>query len=162
VTEIRALINHRSSWKENKKTVVFTNGVFDILHRGHVEYLNSAKALGDILIIGLNSDESVRRLKGNLRPIVPMPDRLFVLENIKAVDHVVPFNEDTPLELIKALDPDILVKGGDYTIETIVDAEFVLANGGSVMPLPFIKGKSSTSILDIIINRYNKLGNRND
>jgi rfaE bifunctional protein nucleotidyltransferase chain/domain len=128
--------------------VVFTNGVFDVLHRGHVEYLTAARALGDILVVGLNTDASVRRLgKGADRPVNPEDDRAYVLAGLAAVDCVTPFGEDTPRELIAALLPDVLVKGGDYTRDTIVGADEVEAAGGRVEVIPLVPGRSTTSIL---------------
>jgi rfaE bifunctional protein nucleotidyltransferase chain/domain len=127
--------------------VVFTNGCFDILHRGHVEYLAAARALGDCLVIGLNSDESVRRLKGRGRPVNSEDDRAYVLAGLESVDAVTLFQEDTPLDLIRALLPDVLVKGGDYTIETIVGATDVMAAGGEVVVAELVPGRSTTSIL---------------
>lgn len=134
------------------KTVVFTNGCFDILHRGHVTYLNEAKKLGDLLIIGLNSDTSVKRLKGETRPINSEQDRKFVLENLKAVDFVEIFEDDTPLELIKTVMPDILVKGGDWKVEQIVGSKEVIDSGGNVYSLNFVDGFSTTKIINTINN----------
>ncbi|MBY0516230.1 MAG: D-glycero-beta-D-manno-heptose 1-phosphate adenylyltransferase [Bacteriovoracaceae bacterium] len=134
------------------KKIVFTNGCFDILHRGHVAYLNEAKKLGDILIIGLNSDASVKRLKGSERPINSELDRKFVLENLKAVDGVEIFTQDTPLELIKLIRPSILVKGGDWKIEQIVGSAEVIGWGGEVLSLNFVDGYSTTSV----INKFKK------
>lgn len=127
--------------------VVFTNGCFDILHRGHVEYLFAARSLGDRLIVGLNSDASVRRLKGPGRPINSEEDRAFVLASLAAVDAVTVFTEDTPLGLIRSVLPDVLVKGGDYTVEQIVGASEVVAAGGEVIVAPLVPGRSTTSIL---------------
>lgn len=132
---------------DNRK-VVFTNGCFDILHLGHVEYLAKARSLGDILIIGLNSDDSVKRLKGEKRPVNPEYARAMLLSALEFVDYVVVFEEDTPELLIKTICPDILVKGGDYSIETIVGADFVLANGGTVEIIPFVDGFSTSRIID--------------
>ncbi|MFZ4712984.1 MAG: D-glycero-beta-D-manno-heptose 1-phosphate adenylyltransferase [Bacteriovoracaceae bacterium] len=134
---------------ENKK-IVFTNGCFDIVHRGHVSYLNHARSLGDALFIGLNADASVSRLKGPTRPINTEQDRKFVLENLKCVDCIDIFDEDTPLELIKLVHPMILVKGGDWTPDKIVGSKEVLAWGGQVMSLPFVNGFSTTSIVEKI------------
>jgi rfaE bifunctional protein nucleotidyltransferase chain/domain len=129
-------------------TVVFTNGVFDLLHRGHVEYLYAARALGDALVVGLNSDASVRRLgKGADRPVNPEEDRALVLAGLACVDAVTLFGDDTPRALIAALLPDVLVKGGDYTIDTIVGADEVTAAGGRVQVIPLVPGRSTTSIL---------------
>jgi D-glycero-beta-D-manno-heptose 1-phosphate adenylyltransferase len=127
--------------------VVFTNGCFDLLHRGHVEYLNGARALGDRLIIGVNTDESVRRLKGAGRPLVLLEDRLYVLAALECVDAVTPFSEDTPRELIARLLPDVLVKGGDYHADDVVGGEEVRSAGGRVVILPFVAGRSSTSLI---------------
>ena len=136
--------------KNKDKKVVFTNGCFDILHRGHVTYLNEAKAQGDILIVGLNSDASVKRLKGETRPVNSELDRKFVLENLKAIDFVEIFTEDTPLNLIKEVMPDVLVKGGDWKPEQIVGSKEVLANGGEVRSLNFVNGFSTTSTIEKI------------
>ncbi|MCO4792944.1 MAG: D-glycero-beta-D-manno-heptose 1-phosphate adenylyltransferase [Bacteriovoracaceae bacterium] len=136
---------------ENKsKKIVFTNGCFDILHSGHVSYLNEARAQGDLLFVGLNSDSSVKRLKGEERPINSELDRKFVLENLKAIDFVEIFSEDTPLELIKSVNPQLLVKGGDWTPDQIVGSEHVLSNGGQVKSLSFKKGYSTTNIIEKI------------
>lgn len=132
------------------KKIVFTNGCFDILHRGHVTYLNQARDLGDFLIVGINSDESVKRLKGPERPVNMLEDRAYVLSALKSVDYVIPFEEDTPLNLINLIMPDILVKGGDYTIDRIIGAQEVLANGGKVEIIPFVPGKSTSAIIDTI------------
>ncbi len=135
------------------KTIVFTNGCFDILHPGHVYYLNKARSLGDILVVGLNSDESVKKLnKGKERPIHPQDKRAQVLASLLSVDYICIFDENTPLELIKIVKPNILVKGGDYTIDKIIGADFVLQNGGRVEIIPLLEGYSTTSI----INRLNK------
>lgn len=129
--------------------IVFTNGVFDILHRGHVEYLFAARALGDALVVGLNTDDSVRRLaKAPGRPVNPQDDRAMVLAALGCVDAVTLFDEDTPHAIITALMPDVLVKGGDYTVDTIVGAPEVLAAGGRVEVIPLTPGRSTTSILE--------------
>ncbi len=127
--------------------VVFTNGCFDVIHRGHVELLEFARSLGDVLIVGLNTDDSVRRLKGPDRPVNTLRDRAAVLLAIRWVDFVVPFSEDTPERLIRELRPDVLVKGGDYRLEEIVGADFVLSYGGEVKVFPYREGYSTTSIL---------------
>ncbi len=130
-------------------TVVFTNGVFDLLHRGHVEYLYAARALGDALVVGVNTDASARRLgKGADRPINPEEDRALVVAGLGCVDAVTLFDEDTPRELVAALLPDVLVKGGDYTVETVAGAEEVIAAGGRVEIIPLAPGRSTTSILE--------------
>jgi D-beta-D-heptose 7-phosphate kinase/D-beta-D-heptose 1-phosphate adenosyltransferase len=145
-------INKVQRWKELDETIVFTNGCFDLLHVGHVHILREAKKLGDRLIVGLNSDESVQRLKGAKRPINFENDRAFVLKNLSAVDGVVIFQEDTPLTLIKTLSPDILVKGGDYSEDDLVGAEFVKSMGGKVIIIPFLDGFSTTNLLHRIHN----------
>jgi rfaE bifunctional protein nucleotidyltransferase chain/domain len=127
--------------------LVFTNGCFDILHRGHVEYLYAARALGDSLVVGVNTDDSVRRLKGAPRPVVPLEDRLYVLAGLGCVDAVTPFAEDTPRALIAALLPDILVKGGDYDPDDVVGAAEVRRAGGDVTILPFVEGRSTTDLI---------------
>lgn len=137
--------------KEEGKKVVFTNGCFDILHKGHVSYLNNAKSLGDFLIIGLNSDESVKRLKGTKRPIQNQEDRKFILENLKSVDSVEVFNEETPLNLIKQIKPNILVKGGDWPVEKIVGSDFVNNLGGETKTLNFEDGLSTSNIVNKIL-----------
>lgn len=135
--------------EDNKdRTIVFTNGCFDILHVGHVHYLNEARALGDVLVVGLNSDASVKRLKGESRPINSEDKRKYLLENLRAVDHVAMFTDDTPLDLIKAITPNILVKGGDWSVDQIVGSDHVLQNGGTVKSLKFIEGESSTNIIN--------------
>jgi rfaE bifunctional protein nucleotidyltransferase chain/domain len=130
------------------RTVVFTNGCFDVLHRGHVEYLAMARALGDVLVVGLNSDDSVRRLKGPGRPVNGEDDRAYVLAGLSSVDYVTVFGEDTPRELVAALLPDVLVKGGDYRREDIVGGDEVEAAGGRVVVAPLVPGRSTTSILE--------------
>lgn len=134
--------------KLHQRKIVFTNGCFDVLHFGHVHYLLQAKKLGDILVIGLNSDDSVRRLKGPTRPVNGEKERAFVLAALACVDYVVLFGEDTPKELIETVRPDVLVKGGDYDITTIVGADFVQRNGGTVTTIPFVEGFSSTRIIE--------------
>lgn len=148
ITSIEELQHLRTSLRSKNVKIVFTNGVFDILHAGHVMYLEAARELGDILVVGLNADDSVRRLKGSSRPVNPEYDRASVLAALRCVDHVVMFHEDTPLRLIEALIPDVLVKGGDYTRETIVGADVVEANGGSVTTIPLLEGRSTTSIIN--------------
>ena len=130
--------------------LVFTNGCFDLLHRGHVEYLFAARALGDALVVGLNTDASVRRLKGAGRPVNREQDRAIVLAGLACIDAVSLFDEDTPRELIQALRPDVLVKGGDYRAELIVGREEVEAAGGRVLVLPFVNGQSTTDLLERI------------
>jgi len=129
------------------KKIIFTNGCFDILHSGHVTYLNKSKELGDVLIVGLNSDNSVRRLKGASRPINNEIDRAYILDNLKSVDYVSIFDEDTPLELIKKVLPDIITKGGDYKKENVVGYSVVKEYGGDVVIIDLVEGKSTTDII---------------
>lgn len=150
INEMQNILKAIKTEKAKGKKVVFTNGCFDILHRGHVTYLQQARDMGDILIVGINSDASVKRLKGAERPVNQLEDRAYVLSALKSVDIVIPFDEDTPLDLIKLIMPDILVKGGDYTIDRIVGAKEVIAHGGSVEIIPFVPGKSTSSIIDVI------------
>lgn len=140
----------RAKIKSKNKKLVFTNGCFDILHKGHITYLNEAKNLGDVLIIGVNSDASVKKLKGDDRPVTNEQDRMFALDNLKAVDYVILFTEDTPFNLIKEIQPDVLVKGGDWKIPDIVGSDIVLNNGGEVKSLNFVNGYSTSSILEKI------------
>lgn len=148
------LVKQRKEWKRQSKKVVFTNGVFDILHRGHVEYLSAAKKLGDILVVGVNSDASVKRIKGPLRPIVNEYDRAFMLSQLACVDAACLFDEDTPFELIAALLPDVLVKGSDYTVDTIVGRDVVEQSGGIVQTIEFVPDRSTTSIVETIVSRF--------
>ncbi len=138
--------------KLNSKRIVFTNGCFDIIHSGHIYYLTEAKKLGDILIVGLNSDDSVRRLKGKGRPVNNQFDRASVLSALKPVDFVVFFDEDTPINLIEVINPDVLVKGADYKIDEIVGADFVQKNGGQVVTIKLVEGKSTTAIINNLNN----------
>lgn len=139
-----------------KKKIVFTNGCFDILHAGHADYLNKAKSLGDILVVGINSDASVRRIKGEKRPILPQQMRAYLLDNLKPVDYVVIFEEDTPLELIKAIKPDVLVKGADWDLDRIVGADFVLSYGGRVERIAFSFDISTSKVVERILGLYCK------
>jgi D-beta-D-heptose 7-phosphate kinase/D-beta-D-heptose 1-phosphate adenosyltransferase len=139
---------NRNALKLHQQKIVFTNGCFDVLHFGHVHYLLEAKKLGDILVVGLNSDDSVRRLKGPSRPINGEKERAFVLAALSCVDYVVLFEEDTPESLIKTVRPDVLVKGGDYAPDQIVGADFVRQNGGTVTTIPFVEGFSSSQIIE--------------
>lgn len=145
------LIEIRQQLKKASKRVVFTNGCFDILHRGHVDYLSKARALGDILIVGVNTDASVKRLKGANRPIVQEDDRAAVLAALGVVDYVCLFEEDTPHELIRALVPDILVKGADWSAGDIVGKDIVEAAGGTVHTIEFLPNRSTTNIIQKIL-----------
>ena len=146
------LKNQVNAWKQAEEDVVFTNGCFDIIHRGHIVALAQTADLGDRLIIGLNSDTSIQKLKGKNRPIIEEQSRAILLASLEFVDAVVIFSEDTPLKLISALLPDVLAKGGDYEIETIVGHEIVQQNGGKVKLVPFVDGFSSTTIIEKIKN----------
>ena len=137
-------------WELNEEKIVFTNGCFDIVHRGHVDYLSRAKDLGTKLVLGLNSDASVQRLKGSNRPIVDEQSRAILLAAFQFIDMVVFFDEDTPYELIKALQPDVLVKGSDYNAKDIVGYDVLMAKGGSVETIDFVEGFSTTAIVEKI------------
>jgi rfaE bifunctional protein nucleotidyltransferase chain/domain len=141
------LANRIAMWRFLNHKIVFTNGCFDILHRGHIEYLSQARDKGDVLIIGLNSDTSVKRIKGEGRPVQDEMSRALVLASLRIVDGIVLFDEDTPYELIKLVQPDVLVKGGDYTEKTIVGADIVKAAGGEVVTIPVVEGYSTSKIL---------------
>lgn len=147
VNEVKNILS-----SDNKK-IVFTNGCFDILHAGHVDYLNKAKALGDILIVGLNSDDSIRKIKGKNRPIIPEDERAYLLSNLKAVDYVVIFNEETPENLINRLIPDILIKGADWNLNNIIGKEVVEKNGGSVKTIEFVHQQSTSKIINTILEK---------
>jgi D-beta-D-heptose 7-phosphate kinase / D-beta-D-heptose 1-phosphate adenosyltransferase len=151
-TPFDKVLQHIEFAKQNGERIVFTNGCFDILHAGHVRYLAQAKALGDRLVVGLNSDASIKRLKGETRPVNPLNERAIVLASLASVDWVLPFGDnddeqDTPLQLILQVKPDVLVKGGDYSIDTIVGAKEVLAAGGDVKVLQFVGGCSTSAII---------------
>lgn len=148
VLEDASLVARLAAWRTERKKIVFTNGCYDILHPGHVDFLARAKALGDVLVLGLNSDASVRRLgKGEDRPINPFPVRAFVLAHLASVDAVVRFEEDTPLRLIGDVLPDVLVKGGDWAVEHIVGRDIVEGHGGKVVSLPLLPGYSTTALV---------------
>ena len=147
VIQLKTLLQIRKRAKRDGNIVVFTNGCFDLLHRGHVEYLNKAKTLGDLLIVGINSDLSVRKIKGRGRPIIREEDRSFLLGSLESVDYVVIFNEITPLKLIERVRPDVLVKGGDYRKREILGRETVQMSGGKVLTLPFVKGYSTRKLI---------------
>lgn len=143
-----------ASEKSRGKKVVFTNGCFDLLHVGHVKYLQKARSFGDLLVLGLNSDASIRRLKGEKRPLIGQDERAHILAALDCIDYVVIFDEDTPLELITALKPAVLVKGGDYTLDGVVGRDVVEAEGGRVELVSFVDGKSTTNIIDKILQSY--------
>jgi D-beta-D-heptose 7-phosphate kinase/D-beta-D-heptose 1-phosphate adenosyltransferase len=156
-TPFEEVLRHIEFARQSGERIVFTNGCFDILHAGHVRYLEQAKALGDRLVVGLNSDESVSRLKGPSRPVNPLSERATVLTGLASVDWVIPFGEvkgdeydDTPYHVITKVNPDVLAKGGDYTPETIVGADWVQKQGGSVAVIDFVDGCSTTKIIEKI------------
>lgn len=144
---LKKLKTHRS------KKVVFTNGCFDILHAGHVTYLEKAAKKGDLLIVALNTDESTRKLKGPTRPINPLADRMKVIAALESVTYVTSFNDETPLKLIQKILPDVLVKGGDYEIKKIVGYTEVISNGGKVLTIPFLEGRSSSNVIKKIAQK---------
>ena len=137
----------REQYRCERKIVIFTNGCFDILHAGHVRYLTVARELGDVLVVGLNSDASVRKLKGEGRPVNSAADRAEVLAGLRAVDHVVIFDEDTAEELVRRLRPDIYVKGGDYSLNRLPESAIVAAYGGRTVLVPMVEGRSTTSVI---------------
>ncbi len=153
--DAKAAAGQVRQWRrEGVRTIVFTNGCFDLLHRGHFTYLAEAAALGDRLVVGVNSDVSVQRLKGPHRPILPLSDRMFQLATLFFVDLVVPFEEDTPYHLIREVAPNILVKGGDYHLDDVVGRDVVEKQGGKVVILPFVSGYSTSSLVDRIRRRH--------
>lgn len=148
VTGRNTLADIIKALKKDGKKIVFTNGCFDIIHAGHVYYLAEAAKLGDFLVVGLNSDSSVKLLKGSSRPVNSETDRAVVLDALRSVSFVTMFEEETPYELIKLLKPDVLVKGGDYTFDTIVGADIVNSYGGSVVTIPLLTGRSTTNTIE--------------
>jgi rfaE bifunctional protein nucleotidyltransferase chain/domain len=156
IVDLDQLIRARKNAKKDRKKVVFTNGCFDIIHRGHIECLKKAKSFGDLLIVGLNSDSSVKKLKGNKRPIMPQEDRAEILASLGMVDYVCIFNEETPEKIISALIPDVLVKGSDYRKKEIVGRGVVESHGGKVLTVKEIRGKSTKNIIQKIVARYGK------
>lgn len=154
IVALARLVQLRRRLKRNGKRLVFTNGTFDIIHRGHVEYLTKAKGLGDVLAVGLNSDASIRRIKGRGRPIIPARDRAVVLASLLPVDYVCMFGEDTPHRIITALTPDVLVKGADWASSRIVGRDVVEATGGDVKRIRLTAGRSTTRIIQRILKAY--------
>lgn len=147
------LFQQRNEWRQRNLKVVFTNGIFDILHRGHLDYLLAARSNGDLLVVGVNTDDSTMHLKGAGRPIIKQEDRAFALSCLRQVDVVTFFNQDTPLDLILGLRPDVLVKGADYAEREIVGAREVKETGGQVVRIPLTKGNSTTLIIDAILKK---------
>ena len=154
VVSLPELQTIRDMVRRKSKKVVFTNGCFDLIHRGHIEYLTKAKALGDVLVVGVNTDRSVRRNKGVHRPIVSEEDRALIVANLSPVDFVCLFDEDTPSELIRSIVPDILVKGADWNIENVVGKDVVERAGGKVLTIEFLSNRSTTNIIDQILTRF--------
>lgn len=154
IKSLRQLVRIRNALRKQAKEVVFTNGCFDILHRGHIECLRKAKSFGDVLIVGLNSDSSVRKIKGEKRPILPQGDRAEILASLEMVDYVVIFREETPQKLITSLVPDVLAKGGDYKKEEIVGRDIVESSGGRVIRIRQIPGRSTKGVIGKIAKRY--------
>ncbi len=152
----RELLRIINDLKAEGKRIVFTNGCFDLLHIGHVRYLEEAKALGDVLVVGVNSDASVRKLKGPRRPILPEAERAEILSGLGCVDYITLFDEMDPLKLITSLRPNVLVKGGDWTKEQSVGKEVVERSGGEVVIIPFVKGASTSSLIETILKKYEK------
>jgi len=156
IKERKELLRIIKNLKARGKRIVFTNGCFDLLHLGHVRYLEKAKSLGDILVVGVNSDSSVRKLKGPKRPILPEGERTEILSGLGCVDYITVFNEADPLKLITSLKPNLLVKGGDWRREQIVGREVVEGSGGELVVIPFVKGASTSNVIDTILKRYEK------
>jgi len=152
VVALSNLLRLRSQWRFFNKKVVFTNGCFDILHRGHIDYLSKAKSLGDVLVVGLNDDPSVTRLKGPHRPIVGQEDRASILAALKSVDFVCVFSEDTPYEIIKAVVPDVLVKGADWSVDKVVGKDIVESTGGIVQTIEFLPNRSTSKLIEKIVH----------
>ncbi|MFC2134032.1 D-glycero-beta-D-manno-heptose 1-phosphate adenylyltransferase [Bacteroidota bacterium] len=144
----------RDNLKDTGKTVVFTNGCFDLLHAGHVDYLNKAKSFGDVLIVGINSDLSMKNIKGDKRPIIKENERSFIISNLVCVDYALLFDDDTPEKLINELAPDILVKGADWSKEHIVGSSYVESYGGKVERVEFVNDQSTSNIIKLIVERY--------
>ncbi|MBF0528866.1 MAG: D-glycero-beta-D-manno-heptose 1-phosphate adenylyltransferase [Deltaproteobacteria bacterium] len=147
-------LNTVQNWRRQRLTVVFTNGCFDLMHIGHLRYLSEARALGQALVVGLNSDRSIREIKGPSRPIMPQDQRGEILAGLEMIDAVVTFDQPTPLELITWLKPDILVKGGDWPIDRIVGREVVQAQGGRILTIPLTPGVSTTAIIHRVLELY--------
>jgi rfaE bifunctional protein nucleotidyltransferase chain/domain len=157
IKKINELVAIVKNLKKHNKKIVFTNGVFDLIHIGHVRYLRKAKELGDVLIVAINSDSSVKKIKGNNRPIIPAAKRAEVLSSFEFIDYVTIFNEPNPINVIKKLLPDVLVKGGDWKINEVLGKDIVEANGGKVVTIPPVKNRSTTNLINLIKKRYQKL-----
>jgi len=153
ITDETLLLRKLSAWRFKNKKIIFSNGCFDILHRGHVEYLYKASLLGDILVLGLNTDKSVQKIKGPKRPVVDQQSRAIVLSALEFVDAIVFFDEDTPYNLIKTVQPDILIKGDDYKPEDIVGADIVEQKGGKIKTIPLTEGFSTSQLIEKLKNK---------
>ena len=153
IISIDEIGNRVRSWREDSQKLVFTNGCFDILHSGHMRYLQTAAGFGDILLLGLNSDSSIKKIKGPRRPIMTQDDRAYLLSAIEAIDCIVIFDEDTPAKLIQTVSPDVLVKGGEYLPEDVVGYDTVTENGGYVKIVPYVEGKSTSGIVNSILEQ---------
>jgi D-beta-D-heptose 7-phosphate kinase/D-beta-D-heptose 1-phosphate adenosyltransferase len=156
IRERKDLLRIIKNLKAKGKRIVFTNGCFDLLHIGHIRYLEKARTLGDVLVVGVNSDSSVRKLKGPKRPVLPVKERVEILSGLGCVDYITIFDEIDPLKLITSLKPNVLAKGGDWTKEQIVGKEVVERSGGEVVIIPFIKGASTSNLIETILKRYEK------
>ncbi len=156
IKNLEELVSIRKELKKQNKKVVFTNGCFDILHSGHVDYITRAKEKGDVLIVAVNSDSSTKKIKGPTRPIIPQHERAFIISSLKPVDYVLIFEEDTPYEVIKKIIPDVLVKGADWAIDKIIGRDIVEANGGKVETIEFVNDQSTTNIIKTVLERFNK------
>jgi rfaE bifunctional protein nucleotidyltransferase chain/domain len=156
INSLSSLKRKVDSLKQNGKRVVFTNGCFDVLHYGHIKYLQDAKGCGDYLVVAVNSDSSIRKIKGKNRPVIGQSDRLKTVAALACVDFVVLFNEDNPLKLIKSLKPDILIKGADWSREKIVGADFVESYGGKVLTVKLVKGRSTSALIEKIVRDFSK------
>lgn len=150
ISDKNLLHNLIEELRKNNLKIVFTNGCFDILHKGHIRYLSEAKKFGDILIVGINSDLSIKKIKGSSRPIIPLESRIEVLNSIKPVDFVISFEEETPLNIISLIKPDVHVKGGDYTIESLPESKIILDYGGDIKIINLVEGFSTTNIINSI------------
>jgi len=154
VIGLAALKDIRDGLRKAGKVVVFTNGCFDIIHRGHIEYLSSARAMGDVLVVGVNTDDSVRRIKGDKRPVTPEGDRAYIVAGLASVDYAVLFDEDTPEKIIDEILPDVLVKGADWKISDVAGRDTVERHGGRVRTIPFVSARSTTMIIEEILKRF--------
>ena len=148
------IVRLREDVRRSKRRLVFTNGCFDILHLGHVRYLNRAKGLGDLLVVAVNSDRSVRGIKGSLRPVVPEMERVEILAALECVDYIFLFDDLTPQRIIEAVVPDILVKGSDWELPDVIGRDTVLNSGGSVLTIPLVEGSSTTGIIQTVLERF--------